>query len=138
MADVDVTPVMNVFIILVPFLVSMAVFTQVATQSFTLPASDGPGEAIAADALPVTVVLRVDGVQVARGDRELATLPVDQSGLEAVLADERARGGRDQVVVAVDDAVACDAVVRCLDACRAAGFADVGLADAVPAAGGPR
>ena len=36
-ADVDVTPVMNVFIILIPFLVSMAVFTHHAIVEFSLP-----------------------------------------------------------------------------------------------------
>lgn len=128
-ADVDVTPVMNMFIILVPFLISMAVFTQVASQPFTLPASDGPQQAITADALPLTVVLRADGVLIARGDRELAAFPADQTGLAAALAAERALGGPDQVVVAVDDAIACAAVVRCLDACRAAGYANVGLAE---------
>jgi biopolymer transport protein ExbD len=127
--DVDVTPVMNMFIILVPFLVSMAVFTQVASHAFSLPASDGAGEAITAAELPLTVVLRDDGVLVARGDRELAHLPADLTGLDVVLAAERRRGGKDQVVVAVDDAVTCAAIVRCLDRCRDAGFTDVGIAE---------
>lgn len=127
-ADVDVTPVMNMFIILVPFLVSMAVFSQVASHAFSLPASDGPTEAITAAELPLTVALRVDGVLIARGDRELATLPADLAGLDAVLAAERGRG-RDQVVVAVDDAVTCAAIVRCLDRCRDGGYSDVGLAE---------
>ena len=36
--DLDVTPLMNVLIILIPFLITMAVFTSVAAINFSLPA----------------------------------------------------------------------------------------------------
>ena len=37
--DVDVTPVMNVFVILIPFLLLMAVFTKIAIIDFSLPSA---------------------------------------------------------------------------------------------------
>ncbi len=40
-ADIDVTPIMNMFIILIPFLVSMAVFTKLAIIEFNVPANSG-------------------------------------------------------------------------------------------------
>ncbi len=67
-ADLDVTPVMNMFIILIPFLVSMAAFTQLAVHEFGLPRDEGAGEAQAADELPLTVVLESAGILVVRGD----------------------------------------------------------------------
>jgi len=37
MIELDVTPVMNLFMVLIPFLVSMAVFTHIAVIDFSLP-----------------------------------------------------------------------------------------------------
>lgn len=133
--EIDVTPVMNMFIILIPFLVSMAVFTHLATHAFTLPADDGAGVARTADAMPLTVAVTVDRLVVAQGDHTLAELPrlaangYDQVELLAVLAAERARRPEiHAVVVAVDDPVVCADLVGCLDQCRAAGFDEVGVA----------
>ena len=134
-AEIDVTPVMNMFIILIPFLVSMAVFTHLATHAFSLPSEDGAGRARTADAVPLTVAMAADAVAVVWGDVELLRLAVAADGsfdadrLVAVLAAERRRhSGVDEVVVAVDDGVLCAEVVRCLDSCQAAGYGDVGLA----------
>ena len=44
-ADLDVTPVMNMFVILIPFLVSMAVFAHVSIIEFSLPPNVGPSMA---------------------------------------------------------------------------------------------
>jgi biopolymer transport protein ExbD len=133
--EIDVTPIMNMFIILIPFLVSMAVFAHLATHAFSLPADDGAGQARTAAELPVTVAVAADRIVVAVGDRTLASLPVDASGeydqpaLLAALRTERARRPDvTEAVVAVDDDVVCADVVRCLDQCQDAGFADVGLA----------
>ena len=42
--DLDVTPVMNLFMVLIPFLVSMAVFTHIAVIDFSLPPGDAAGD----------------------------------------------------------------------------------------------
>lgn len=128
-ADLDVTPVMNMFLILIPFLVSMAAFTHLASHEFSLPADEGPGQAQTATDLPLTVAVGAAGIVVARGDAVLAELPAldgrpDLTGLAAALQGAVAP----RLVLAVDDAVGVDVVVACLDAGRAAGFDDVGLA----------
>ncbi|MEZ4387292.1 MAG: biopolymer transporter ExbD [Candidatus Krumholzibacteriia bacterium] len=136
--ELDVTPVMNMFIILIPFLVSLAVFAQVSAHRVGLPADDaGPVSRTAAE-VPLTVALGADRVALAWGGREVAALdlagdvapgPGVLDGLDALLARERARRpDMARVVVAVDDGVSCALVVGCLDRCRAAGYDDVGLA----------
>ena len=132
--EVDVTPVMNMFIILIPFLVGMAVFSHLAVHAFTLPADEGPGRASLAEDLPLTVAVAVDRVVVARGGIALGTAPrgaagYDLAALSVLLAEaRRSLPGVARVVVAVDDPVVCDDVGACLDRCRDAGVADVGLA----------
>ncbi len=135
--EIDVTPVMNMFIILIPFLISMAVFTQLATHAFTLPGDDPAGLARHVDTVPLTVAVAAGGVTVVLGDQPLASLTagadggVDGAALLAVLVAERVRRpGVVEVTVAVDDPVTSAVLVRCLDQCRAAGFTEVGLAEA--------
>lgn len=128
-ADLDVTPVMNMFIILIPFLISMSAFTHLATHEFSLPGDEGPGEASERSELPLTVAVGLQGMLVAEGDVVLAELPrlegnldlVELTGLLRTQAPER-------LVVAIDGPVVTAEVVDCLDACRAAGCNDVGLA----------
>jgi len=133
--DLDVTPVMNMFIILIPFLVSMAVFAHLAAHRFSLPADDATGQARTASEVPLTVAVAADRIVLAWGDREVASLTRASDGefevaeLRRHLDSERFRRPEmARVVLAVDDGVACAGVVTCLDQCRAAGYTDVGLA----------
>jgi biopolymer transport protein ExbD len=133
--DVDVTPVMNMFMILIPFLVSMAVFSNLAVQSFRLPAGESAGQAQSADDLPWTVAVTSTRIAVARGEWILGSCDRTDDGhdfaaLATILRDAQAtRPGLDRVVVAVDDGIVCADVVHTLDRCREAGFTEVGLAE---------
>ncbi|MFH1761384.1 MAG: biopolymer transporter ExbD [bacterium] len=42
--EVDITPIMNVFVILIPFLILMAVFTKIAIIDFSLPPAAAEGD----------------------------------------------------------------------------------------------
>lgn len=134
--EVDVTPIMNMFLILLPFLVSMAVFSHLSVHEFDLP-SDGVGsQSMTHDELPLTVTLEADYLAVIQGERILAK----QTKLEDENHDfawlgmelERARAlqaNPSKIVVAVADEVTTQDLVLCLDCCRESGFEDVGLAE---------
>ncbi len=128
-ADLDVTPVMNMFIILIPFLISMTAFAHLATHEFSLPGDEGSAHATERHELPLTVAVGVPGLVVVKGDVVLGELPrlgdeLDLAGLVALLSGQTS----EKLVVAVDDPIATAEVVACLDACRAAGLNDVALA----------
>jgi biopolymer transport protein ExbD len=128
-ADLNVTPVMNMFIILIPFLISMSAFTHLAAHEFHLPGDEGPGQASERSDLPLTVAVGVAGLLVAQGDIVVAELPrragnQDLAALTSLLKSQ----APDKLVLAVDDPINTAEVVACLDACRAAGCIDVGLA----------
>ncbi len=132
--QIDVTPVMNMFIILIPFLVSMAVFSHLAVHRFSLPGDDGPSVGRTADELPLTVALAVDRIAIARGEWILSETERTDGGHdyaafgEALYAARRNLPDVERVVVAVDGPIVCSDVVTCLDRCREAGFSDVALA----------
>jgi biopolymer transport protein ExbD len=128
-AELDVTPVMNMFIILIPFLISMTAFTHLAVHDFSLPANEGPGHTTERGDLPLTVAVGLAGLLVAEGDVVLSELPregasLDLEGLSRLLGARQPS----RLVLAVDQPIVTGEVVAILDACRAAGWNDVGLA----------
>jgi hypothetical protein len=140
-ADLNVIPVLNMFTILIPFLVSMAAFSHLAVQTFATP-GDAPADQVAGAVAPgLTVLLGVDELSLLTGDAVLARLPLrdgapDFAGLAAALAGARGEAtAPGRVLVAVADPVRCADIVACLDCCRAAGFAEVALAAAADPSG---
>lgn len=131
-AHLNVMPVMNMFIILIPFLISMSAFTHLAAHEFTLPGDDGAGMAVKRIDLPLTVAVGIEGLLLVQGDIVLAELPRsegthDLPALVELLKDQ----APSRVIVAVDELVSTSNLVDCLDAIGAAGCTDVGLAAGV-------
>ena len=136
--EIDITPMMNMFIILVTFLVSMAVFTHVAIIDFSLPPNVGAGLDMSKGKPKVKVTVRLgsDYMGIILGDKLLDSLPVvngnfpmnELSGSLAVRRNETAE--QDEVMIASLDEIAFKQVVRVMDVCRAAGFSRVGLSSA--------
>jgi len=137
--DLDMTPIMNLFVILVPSLVSIAVFVHIAVISVTLPPAAGAGMGGPKKAdLKLTVSVGEPGFVISLGDSLLDSLPkvtgkFDLPGLANSLARIRERlANKDDVVVAVDDGIIFDEVVSAMDAGRQSGFSRVSLAGGAP------
>jgi len=136
--DIDVTPIMNMFVVLIPFLVSMAVFTHLAVHKFTLPseASSTLDQNSGPVKFKTTVVLTSDAVLVTLGGDQFDSLPVENGAypfekLKPALDKARSLAGEpDKSVVSVKDSVAFKHVVDAMDLCRESGFAEVGLTSA--------
>lgn len=139
--DIDVTPVMNMFVILIPFLVSMAVFTHLSIIEFSVPPNVGVGLAAADSEKPrlkLTVVAAEQFCSLTLGDSLLDSLP--RSGADYPLEQLRGRLAsrrgalevQDEVVVATRDKVQFKDLVALMDACRESGFEKIGLSSAPP------
>lgn len=135
---IDVTPVMNMFIILIPFLVSMAVFTHVAIIDFSLPPNVGSGldDSQGKPKLKLTVVVAADYVAITRGADMLDSVgnrdgAYRLDSLRLLLpARRQAADIQDEAVVAVQDRIRFKHVVDVMDICRESGFDKVGLSSA--------
>ena len=66
-AHLEITAFINLIVVLVPFLLSTAVFTRLAVMDLKLPAQQSAVEQIKAENLQLEVVLRKDALEV--GDR---------------------------------------------------------------------
>lgn len=136
--DIDITPMMNMFIILVTFLVSMAVFTHIAIIEFSLPPNVGIGldQSQGKPKLKLTVRLGADFVGIVMGDKLLDSLPVADehfpfAELAARLGVRRKETAvQDEIVIASLNEIAFKHLVRVMDLCRETGFTKVGLSSA--------
>jgi biopolymer transport protein ExbD len=137
--DIDITPMMNMFIILVTFLVSMAVFTHIAIIDFTLPPNVNAGldQSQGKPKVKLTIRLGSDYLGIVEGDKLLDSLPVVKKSdfpfkeLASRLAERRKTASiQDEVVIASLDEIAFKQLVRVMDICRETGFAKVGLSSA--------
>ncbi|HEX3019764.1 MAG TPA: biopolymer transporter ExbD [Chitinispirillaceae bacterium] len=143
--DIDVTPVMNMFVILIPFLVSMAVFTHMSIIEFTLP----PNVSAFMASQPqkphprLTVRLGSDYLGIVMGEELLDSLTVQGQSFPFDSLAERLKvhriklDYREEIIVAATDKISFKYVVRVMDICRIAGFEKVGLSSATqdPGAG---
>jgi biopolymer transport protein ExbD len=137
--DLDVKPMMNVLIILIPFLVSVAEYTRLAIIDMSLPPNvtsiggAGQGEK---PKLKLTVVVAPSYFSVTLGDAVLDSIarkgpeyPYDT--LAARLSTRRLTADvKDEVIIAPRDGIQFKYVVRVMDACRKTGFDKISLASA--------
>jgi biopolymer transport protein ExbD len=144
--DLDVKPMMNVLIILIPFLVSVAEYTRLAIIDMSLPpnitAAGGAGQG-EKPKLKLTVVVTPSSFCITLGEAMLDSIarkgpeyPYDT--LAARLSERRLTAGvKDEVIVAPRDGIQFKYVVRVMDACKKTGFDKISLASATenPTAG---
>jgi len=134
--DVDVTPIMNMFIILIPFLVSMAVFSHLSILQFTLPPSAGKasGGPKSKD-LKMTVLIRSNDFLLTLGETVLDSLPKLKGEFDLIKLKESLIIHRDSLkrkndlILAIDDGIVFNEIVQTMDVCRVAGFEKIALSE---------
>jgi biopolymer transport protein ExbD len=125
-AHLEITAFINLIVVLVPFLLSTAVFTRLAVLDLTLPAqSSGAAEQLKANELKLEVVIRPDALEV--GDRiggliqRIATTGKghDLATLSALMVQLKARFP-DQLdaTVLAEPNTSYDTLVQVMDALR--------------------
>jgi biopolymer transport protein ExbD len=136
--ELDITPLMNIFIILVAFLISMAIFTRLAIVEFSLPPNVN-SEMNSSDQKPVPkLTVRLDPVYIGiiLGEQVLDSLPVIKGEFPFVALSEKLslrnkeNNTTGEIVVASVDAIPFKLIVKTMDICRVAGFEKVGLSSA--------
>jgi biopolymer transport protein ExbD len=134
--DLDITPMMNFFMILIPFLVSMAIFTQIAVVEFSLPPSTVPGETgedNEAKELDISIVVTQTGFQIVGTGRKLDMLPKVQGDYQytqlrtLLKAIKFQYPSQKSVVLVFEGDVLYDDIIKFMDICRESQFPDIGL-----------
>jgi biopolymer transport protein ExbD len=149
--ELDITAFMNLIVVLVPFLLSTAVFSRLAILELSLPAQSGGFNNLKGD-LQLEVVIRPDGLEI--GDRMGGTIRrldntakgYDYETLSSLLQQVKARfPDKLEVTILAEPQTSYDVLVQTMDAVRVAKtqagakvdlFPDISIGDA-PVAGKP-
>ncbi|MBN1981894.1 MAG: biopolymer transporter ExbD [Chitinivibrionales bacterium] len=136
--DLDLTPFMSVFIILLPYLITLVVFTQLSILRFSLPPNvgDGLSQMNEKPKIKITVVVAPDFIAITHGEKLLDSIARESDEYDYPLLSQRLTYHRSQVdmqqeaIIAVRDAVKFKYIVRVMDICRETGFEKIGLSQA--------
>jgi biopolymer transport protein ExbD len=125
-AHLEITAFINLIVVLVPFLLSTAVFTRLAVLDLTLPAqSSGAAEQLKANELKLEIVIRRDALEV--GDRIGGLIQrIDNTGaghdlatLSALVAQLKTRfPALLEATVLAEPNTSYDSLVQVMDAVR--------------------
>lgn len=126
-AALEVTAFINLIVVLVPFLLSTAVFTRLSVLELTLPAQSSGVEQLKVNDLKLEIVIRADALEV--GDRIgglIQRIPNVESGYDVkalsslmLQIKQRFADTKTATVLAGPD-TSYDVLVRVMDAVRAA------------------
>lgn len=123
--DLEITPFMNLMVVLVPFLLITAVFTKLAVLELTLPAASSGESAEADDKFELEVTVRKDVLQIgAKGKGLFASHAVAADGTElaklntTLLAVKSERPELTAVTVLLEADVPYDRLIQIMDAVR--------------------
>jgi biopolymer transport protein ExbD len=138
-SDLDVTPVMNLFMVMVPFLVSMAVFTQIAVIDFSLPpAANGESEAAEqTKELDISIVITETGFTIVGTGKKLDQVPRVQGSYQfeqlrvLLKAIKFQYPSQQSVIMVLDSDILYDDIIKFMDVCRESQFPDIGLSGAI-------
>jgi biopolymer transport protein ExbD len=133
--DLDLTPFMNIFMVLIPFLAVMAVFTRIAVLEFSLPPAQVEGTAGSQPnkELDVSIVITDDGYRIVGTGKKLDLVPKirGQYQLEQLRALLKAikfeYPSQKSLVLVLAPDVLYDDVIHFMDVCRESQFPDIGL-----------
>jgi biopolymer transport protein ExbD len=142
--DLDMTPMMNMLIILISFLVTMVVFTQLAVIKFSLPSSSEGAEggapadsAKAAQDVDITLVISESGFQIVGDGRKLDPIPKGPKGYDFPKLGDSMKRLRDEfpaaqsVVMLIDTSILYQDIVSAMDVCRERKFPNILLSGGV-------
>lgn len=137
--DIDVTPIMNMLVVLIPILVSMAVFSHYSVHRFYLPSNAGNSSQQQKDEkvkLKTTLLVSNDYLLIAVGGDQVDSIPREKAAYDTMRLKESLFRGRKmsddsaKVVISVRDEVLFENTVELMDLCREVGFENIGLSSA--------
>ena len=132
--DLELLPLMNLFVVLIPMLLLSAVFLELAVIKMNLPNDEATPPATPKEQLGLSVAI-LDESWVVKG-RKLETRTIDRLGeaaeedLRAALADVTGRFPSNQdVTILSESTTRYDDIVLVMDVSRESGLVNVGLGE---------
>ena len=134
--EVNITGVMNIFLILIPFLLLTAVFVRIAVLELTLPSAGRQRNVSTENRQVYLSILTItgDGFQLTSPNithRKLGKVggDFDYAGLVSQLRTIKQRyPASEDIIIRPDSEILYDVIIQVMDRCRDEGFSNVQLA----------
>ena len=124
--DIDVTPLLNVMVVLVAFLIFSAVFSRISIQELVLPSvSDAKGESNS-PAVTIEVIVRKNAMEIGDGNSIVQTIPkvgnkYDIPKLSAYLVRLKAKyKDKQDVTILLEPDIEYESMIQVMDAVKIA------------------
>lgn len=133
--DLNITPIMNIFLILVPFLLLTAVFVQISIHEFSLPTGETSEQQAEPEKKPVVTLLTIteSGFQLKTQGKNFPDIPKDSNdydyaSLVAALDEVRSmHTGAEDIILAPASSIKYEIIIRVMDRCRENGFLNISI-----------
>ncbi len=134
--DVNITPVMNLFLVLVPFLLLTAVFVRIAVLELSLPSLSQQSQAAPKPDKPIVIILLAinkDGFELKAPAMKFQPIPLKNESyqfdvLRKNLERIKARyPDTEEITIQPGDDVLYEIIVKVMDACRESGFPNISI-----------
>ncbi|MBD3383696.1 hypothetical protein GF407_02115 [candidate division KSB1 bacterium] len=138
-ADVDITPVMNIFLILIPFLLLTAVFVKVAILDLSLPNLESrDSRSTINKKQPESVVLnflfiRTDELELKSPKLSFPKLSKTESGYDWQQLQQQLQRTKQQypesedIIISPENEIKYQTIITVMDQCREAGFPNISI-----------
>jgi len=132
--ELNITPVMNIFLILVPFLMLTAVFVKISILEFSLPGAD-QAKSDSQVPLPVVTILSITdkGFELKSKDFKIPLIEkekevFDFEALVEKLVEVKAKyQGSEDIIIAPQATIKYDIIIKVMDSCRENGFPNISI-----------
>ncbi len=132
--DLNITPVMNIFLILVPFLLLTAVFVRISILEFSLPGSESEAQS-ANQQNPVVTVLSIteQGFELRTKGKKFPQIAKADTSFNFDALIDRLREVKsthqetEDIIIAPSAAIKYDTIIKVMDCCRENGFPNISI-----------
>lgn len=134
--DLNITPVMNVFLILVPFLLLTAVFVNIAIVEFSLPSSNASAREQAEQRKNTVVTLLAiteEGFELKTKGRKFPFIGKKDGAFDYQLLIERLQEVKElhaeseDIIIAPESTIKYNTIIQVMDRCRENGFPNISI-----------
>lgn len=125
-ADIDVTALLNVLVVLIAFLILSAVFSRISIQEINLPSQEGQGLNSDKPPLTIEVIVRNDILEIGDGQNVVASIPkvnmqYDFAKLsEHLLRLKEKNQDKQDVTILIEPDIAYESLIKVMDTVKIA------------------
>ncbi len=132
--DLNITPVMNMFLILVPFLLLTAVFVRIAVIEFDLPSLNKNRTSTGETAAVVTILaINENGFELKTQGMKIPFIVKKQDAYDFETLVQRLREikrlhqNTEDIIIAPQASIKYDIIIKVMDRCRENGFPNISI-----------